>query len=593
MEGEDLEDVMKRHLGWSEKQTRILTGGGRADVLYTADRGFPFETTELPHHHLLQGDTQSVFRDWKTTATPGAGSKRSREEEDVPIAGAWTRLLFFGGWEHTSIKDERTFNLQTNNLFIDLRIPRTREAVIAPGKTSLQDLSKEELRFYARQHVFAGYTRVDKGTKQFEKDLVCTRHHCIDWNFVGTPRSRPNKWYAELQPATTNNSDVVRTWKEWTFATDERGQHYYCEQWDRLADGAAASMVALRRKKRNGKDDQRDGIILIVGDHFNYILGRDLSAISVEKQQEYTQNCSSLVAIVDAALHQDDLDAARAFLSIQGGHGRISKGWNIDCAIEPWKEGTALWTQADKLLLTGEDAKSNSCEFTWNGQAWELFDTNLSSAADVKKLLTGNRNLPSEPTGLSLSVGTFRIPILATLLLAGGGCVVYVGGRLLLHLPLDGSVRLLLRGGGLLLGGNGFLRATGCLLTSITSAGGASKALVSAPSETTSSSVVGSKAGNSFSSVVSSSSVLNTSEGPSSASKHLDMSWDLDSSKSDVIGRSRSAILSLGFNAIKSWDWVCSKSGGSSSLYLVKELSDTALGQSLHSSAHGESSGGG
>lgn len=40
---------------------------------------------------------------------------------------------------------------------------------------------------------------------------MATRHHCIDWNYVGEPRPRPNKWRVEMGPG----GDV---WKEWGFA---------------------------------------------------------------------------------------------------------------------------------------------------------------------------------------------------------------------------------------------------------------------------------------------------------------------------------------------------------------------------------------
>lgn len=41
--------------------------------------------------------------------------------------------------------------------------------------------------------------------------LVATRHHAIDWNYVGRPRPRPNKWRVEMGPGGD-------TWKEWGFA---------------------------------------------------------------------------------------------------------------------------------------------------------------------------------------------------------------------------------------------------------------------------------------------------------------------------------------------------------------------------------------
>lgn len=100
-----------------------------------------------------------------------------------------------------------------------------------------------DLRLFARRHAFAGYTRVaplplpgealetshggsgggggggrrGREIEQRRRDRtggggsVATRHHCIDWNYVGERRPRPNKWRVEMGPG----GDV---WKEWGFA---------------------------------------------------------------------------------------------------------------------------------------------------------------------------------------------------------------------------------------------------------------------------------------------------------------------------------------------------------------------------------------
>lgn len=384
------EDTKSLHLDWSAKQKRILTGGDRAEEFYTSERGYPFEEWELPHHHLRQGDTYSAFVGWEKALaqTNLAGTKRERDGAAIglvvpPIVGAWKRVLFFGGWEHTSSKDERTFNLQSRNLFIDLRIPRTRNSVLPRGRQSLHDYTKDELRCYARQHIFAGFTLMDSGSKDF--DLLCTRHHCIDWNYVGMPRSRPNKWYSELKTPPENKE--VESWKEWAFATDHSGQHYYCEQWERLPLGDGKPIVALRKKCRDddGNQQLRDGMIICVGDHFNYVIGRD-TAMSADKLKQYSR-CSSLTGLVNEALDRNDLQTAISFLSIQGGHGLISKGWLIDCAIEPWKEGTALWAPNEQRSVHGETV--NNCHVSWNDDVWEVFDTTFTHVDEVSAFLNG------------------------------------------------------------------------------------------------------------------------------------------------------------------------------------------------------------
>jgi hypothetical protein len=95
---------------------------------------------------------------------------------------------------------------------------------------------------------------------------VCTRHHCIDWNYVGTPRPRPNKWWVEMHP----DKDI---WKEWAYATDDHGQHYYMERWERLDAGTPTEQLALRRQQGGG-DGWNFGCGS--GDRFNYLLNRCL-----------------------------------------------------------------------------------------------------------------------------------------------------------------------------------------------------------------------------------------------------------------------------------------------------------------------------
>lgn len=94
-----------------------------------------------------------------------------------------------------------------------------------------------ELRLFARRHAFAGYTKIQpirpigeqsaaappapkaittaaRGREEEESavgGLVATRHHAIDWNYIGIKRARPNKWRVEMDP----RGDV---WKEWGFA---------------------------------------------------------------------------------------------------------------------------------------------------------------------------------------------------------------------------------------------------------------------------------------------------------------------------------------------------------------------------------------
>ncbi len=157
---------MEKQLDWSAKQGRILTGGGNAERLYTAARGFPFTDDELPHFHLMAGTT-AVFRTW-----------REQLRTCPALVGVWSRPLFIGGFEHSTGQDEVVYNTQTPSMFIDLRLPTTRPTLT--GHTSLATLSDLELRCFARQHCFGGYS-LGAGAGTVDDPVVVTRHHIVDW----------------------------------------------------------------------------------------------------------------------------------------------------------------------------------------------------------------------------------------------------------------------------------------------------------------------------------------------------------------------------------------------------------------------------
>jgi len=342
------------HLDWTSKQGRILTAYGRANEFYCEEKGFAFVEEDLPHYRLMHGDT--TFDDNVTLSTPPS-----------PISGAWSRTYFVGGWEHSCSKEETVYNVQTNSLFIDLRIPTSRKLLLPSTATCLNDYTNDQLRLFARQHVFGGLSVV---TTEKERP-VCVRHHCLDWNFVGTARPRPNKWWIEAMP---NSSDV---WKEWAYATDDYGQHYYCEQWERLVGGDSDVSLALRKERQQESDE--DGILVVVGNHFNYIRGRALATIKPEYE-----DAVSLVALVDAALEVGDRDTAKEWLGrIDAGHGRITDKWTIDCAIQPWKEGTMLLGESE-VVVEGSDM--SDCRVIWNGERWNVFDSTIQNVEQVKGL---------------------------------------------------------------------------------------------------------------------------------------------------------------------------------------------------------------
>jgi hypothetical protein len=376
----DDREIQDMHLGWTQKQGYILSCGGKAEEYYTAERGFPFVETELPHYHIMKGDTHFKFEEWKVAKPPCK-----------LVAGAWYRPLFVGGWKHSSDKEEQVYNIQTHNLFIDFRVPIVRELTLSSkvkNATSLNDLGPLELRLFARQHVFSGFAVVDEENGR----PLATRHHCIDWNFVGTRRPRPNKWWIEV-------NDDASAWKEYAYAKDDHGQHYYHERWERLDGGDTQRRLALRispSKKRKSDDEDtstqdsvqqqqqnvRDGIFVLVGDHFNYILSRKFSG----EEKDYSTRATNLVDLVDAAVSDGDLTTARSYLSIEAGHGRVSKGWKLDCAIPPWNEGQDVRSSNDEGFIL-EGSNLETCIIMWKGETWDLYDCSFETIDDLRQFL--------------------------------------------------------------------------------------------------------------------------------------------------------------------------------------------------------------
>ena len=379
-EGTEDEDVaIDEKLDWSDKQRRILTADGKAAECYTAENGYPYKESELPHYWLSQGKeklwkTFSGWRDMILSRDERAMDSVQNANSKSRIVGAWKRPLFYGGWEHSTSETEHVFNVQTSTLFVDLRLPVKR--LSRPNVGNLHDLTAQELRLYARQHCFAGFSWIQEPTntpKGFTQ--VCARHHCIDWNYVGTPRNRPNKWWIEIHPNET-------VWKEWAFAKDESGQHYYCERWEALSAPQKDKMVLALYQPDMG------GVIVVVGNHFNFCFDRPMRGIT------NTPSSSSLVDLVDQLVEQGDQDQARQWLSLEGGHGTVSSGWIVDAAVQFWKEGKPLWSKTSAQWNRASDDQSTNdptmwwkdCSLHWEGQKWQIFECNLTSLAQLQQV---------------------------------------------------------------------------------------------------------------------------------------------------------------------------------------------------------------
>jgi hypothetical protein len=401
--------MLLKYLDWTAKQGRMITGNGKANEFYTVDRGFPFDESELPHYHCFKcttGNNKTSSRDMIDRWRPFTSC---RSIASSPLCGAWNRVLLEGGMEHSTEDDEIVWNLQSNTLFVDLRIPTAKSLFLSSlhkkesnvsSANPLQNCSLEELALFARQHVFSGFT-VQQGLQhpnQGHNDhvLLCTRHHCIDWNYIGIPRSRPNKWYAEF-------SSDCNTFKEWSYATDYRNQSYYTETWKRSEqsyNNKELVVVSLRisSEDRHNNSTITDGIIVAIGDHFNYVIDRrprDHSYFALTNGNG--QQPANFVEYIDYAIQTEDRDKVISRLtSIDAGHGRIittsskQKQWLIDCALQPWKHSTALFHSTDEnftLIGAGCSNDVKDCQLVWDHIRWDIYESSLPTMLELSDYL--------------------------------------------------------------------------------------------------------------------------------------------------------------------------------------------------------------
>lgn len=161
------------------------------------------------------------------------------------------------------------------------------------------------------------------------------RHHAIDWNFVGTPRARPNKWRIK---GVTGEHGQTDEWVELAFANDESGEPYYHETWRRLDGGAGRPTLALRAC---ASPEGRDALVLVVGSFFGYVRARsvDLAALNAAMGLG-----TSLVGVVDEAIARGERGVAEACVLLEAGHGTVTTAheWRVDSALQPWRVGRPL-----------------------------------------------------------------------------------------------------------------------------------------------------------------------------------------------------------------------------------------------------------
>jgi len=252
----------------------------------------------------------------------------------------------------------------------------------------------------------------------------------MDWNYIGVPRPRPNKWYVEpitivknkvttqIQDSNLNlvtqnkiseaNPHPLRLFKEWSFATDDHSQSYYFETWEDKSISRDIVLV-LRKAPSNQQpsteaDRREDGLLVVVGNHFNYLHGRRQGWKNVVQTliNQLGENTSpgNLVELVDAAIERGlNRNLVEHLLDVDAGHGLVHsdenefRTWTLDCAIQPWKEGSSLFQGATlKLVVPPNSNKIHDCYLMWNQERWNIFESSITSISMLTELFRISQN---------------------------------------------------------------------------------------------------------------------------------------------------------------------------------------------------------
>ena len=353
--------------GWSDRQGRLLTGGGKA----TPGAYAPFAPEDLPHHHLERGTWREAYGRLGAAATG----------EPVTVPGAWARSLFAGAGGEADFLS-RVVDIQTpGGAFADIRVPAGRAdwrgippLRSLPPEQQLEIYGPDYLRALARQHAFAGVTTME--------GEHATRHHVVDWN--PAPRRTPNRFRVEPHPD-------GQSWVEMTNATDERGFSVYVERWERLPSSSEEKYLALHRAPAPGSKagGGREALLVVAGQHFLRVVQRQ-EPLPNFGGSKYTPNTASLA---DQASKDEDHARAASLVSVDAAYGRISEaGWVVELATLPWREGRELW------LDEGEGPKDAAGGFvTLDGKdRWEVLENSFSEPEFAEMLQRMGRALPEK-----------------------------------------------------------------------------------------------------------------------------------------------------------------------------------------------------
>ena len=272
------------------------------------------------------------------------------EPTGLPQAPNW----LVGLWRRESIemrdgtadRTTRAFWGQTRNLFVDIRIPRSRPASL--GRRGFEDFTLEELGQIAEQHAFAGHVIV-KGDR-------CTWLRCIDYQ---PNTGRPDTGRLRLEGDTLHEEGD---------AESVIGMGYH--EVYRRDVGGERRRLALRLDDCDGTPfggrPASDAILVVLDDRFMFARARPRELGRAETLRELVTQAHGDHAAIEACLDCE--------ISI-GRLGTDDRAWRIERSTLPWREGQRLFPRGHAVF------EPNSELFRLDtplGRAsWQVCDTSL------------------------------------------------------------------------------------------------------------------------------------------------------------------------------------------------------------------------
>jgi len=164
-------------------------------------------------------------------------------------------------------------------------------------------------------------------------------------------------------------------------ATDDRGYSVYVERWERLPGSGEGQerYLALHRAPEAGAraGGGREALLVVAGDHFLRVVQRAEPLPNFEGSKA-TPNTASLA---DGARQRGDQKLAASLISVDAAYGRISeRGWVVELATLPWREGRELWLEEGREEETAAGGGAPAGPFVTldGGDRWEVLENSFS-----------------------------------------------------------------------------------------------------------------------------------------------------------------------------------------------------------------------